>query len=133
VIRSVSKSPGIRSILVSNRGEIAIRVMRAANELGVRTVAIYSQEDRFSLQRTKADAAYLVGLRSRSRYARGHAGLVGGYKPNPRVVQPPCILVYYFRRRPRSVTLSTRVSRKTGRGWVLRRANVRVAPQAKSP
>src|ERR1700732_1181826 len=51
----------IRSILVANRGESAIRVMRAASELGLRTVAIYSQEDRFSLHRTKADEAYLVG------------------------------------------------------------------------
>jgi len=54
-------SQRIRSILVANRGEIAIRVMRAASELGLRTVAIYSQEDRFSLHRTKADEAYLVG------------------------------------------------------------------------
>ena len=52
---------GIRSILIANRGEIAIRVMRAANELGLRTVAIYSREDRFSLHRTKADESYLVG------------------------------------------------------------------------
>ncbi|MBV6424973.1 MAG: 4-hydroxy-2-oxovalerate aldolase [Steroidobacteraceae bacterium] len=51
----------IRSLLVANRGEIAIRVMRAATELGIRTIAIYSQEDRFSLHRTKADEAYLVG------------------------------------------------------------------------
>jgi len=51
----------IRSLLIANRGEIAIRVMRAAAELRVRTVAIYSQEDRFSLHRTKADEAYLVG------------------------------------------------------------------------
>jgi pyruvate carboxylase len=51
----------IRSVLVANRGEIAIRVMRAASELGIRTVAIYSQEDRFSLHRTKSDEAYLVG------------------------------------------------------------------------
>ena len=51
----------IKSILIANRGEIAIRVMRAAEELGIRTVAIYSQEDRFSLHRTKADESYLVG------------------------------------------------------------------------
>jgi pyruvate carboxylase len=50
-----------KKILVANRGEIAIRVMRAANELGIGTVAIYSQEDRFSLHRTKADQAFLVG------------------------------------------------------------------------
>src|SRR6202011_1573834 len=54
-------SQRIRSLMVANRGEIAIRVMRAANELGLRTVAIYSHEDRFSLHRTKADEAYLVG------------------------------------------------------------------------
>ncbi len=51
----------IKRILIANRGEIAIRVMRAANELGIRTVAIYSQEDRFSLHRIKADESYLVG------------------------------------------------------------------------
>ena len=51
----------IRRLLVANRGEIAIRVMRGANELGIRTVAIYSREDRFSLHRTKADESYLVG------------------------------------------------------------------------
>ncbi|HUO79378.1 MAG TPA: pyruvate carboxylase, partial [Steroidobacteraceae bacterium] len=51
----------IQRLLIANRGEIAIRVMRAANELGIRTVAIYSREDRFSLHRTKADESYLVG------------------------------------------------------------------------
>ncbi len=49
------------SLLIANRGEIAIRVMRAAAELGMRTVAIHSREDRFSLHRTKADESYLVG------------------------------------------------------------------------
>src|SRR5436305_11691978 len=57
----IATLPRPSSLLVANRGEIAIRVMRAASELGLRTVAIYSQEDRFSLHRTKADEAYLVG------------------------------------------------------------------------
>jgi pyruvate carboxylase len=51
----------IKSLLIANRGEIAIRVMRAATELGLKTVAIHSREDRFSLHRTKADESYLVG------------------------------------------------------------------------
>ena len=51
----------IRKVLVANRGEIAIRVFRACNELGISTVAIYSQEDTFNLFRTKADESYLVG------------------------------------------------------------------------
>jgi len=51
----------IKSLLIANRGEIAIRVMRSAAELGIRTVAIFSQEDRFSLHRMKADESYLVG------------------------------------------------------------------------
>jgi pyruvate carboxylase len=51
----------IRSILIANRSEIAIRVMRASNELGIRTVGIYANEDRFALHRFKADESYLVG------------------------------------------------------------------------
>ena len=51
----------IRKLLVANRGEIAIRVFRSAHELGIRTVAIYSHEDRFGMHRLKADEAYPVG------------------------------------------------------------------------
>src|ERR1051326_1468806 len=51
----------IRSLLVANRGEIAIRVFRACNELGIRTLGIYSQEDKTALHRYKADETYLVG------------------------------------------------------------------------
>lgn len=54
-MRSISK------LLVANRGEIAIRVFRAASELNIRTVAIYTYEDRYSLHRYKADEAYQVG------------------------------------------------------------------------
>jgi pyruvate carboxylase len=51
----------MKKLLALNRGEIAIRILRAANELGLRTVAVYSQEDRLALHRFKADEAYLVG------------------------------------------------------------------------
>jgi len=53
----------MNKLLALNRGEIAIRILRAANELGLRTVAIYSQEDRLALHRFKADEAYLIGAR----------------------------------------------------------------------
>jgi pyruvate carboxylase len=52
----------IHKLLAANRSEIAIRIFRAANELGLRTVGIYSQEDRLGLHRFKADEAYQVGV-----------------------------------------------------------------------
>ncbi len=51
----------MKKLLALNRSEIAIRIMRAGTELGLRTVAIYSQEDRLSLHRFKADEAYQIG------------------------------------------------------------------------
>ncbi|MDO5707930.1 MAG: pyruvate carboxylase [Andreesenia angusta] len=51
-----------RRILVANRGEIAIRVFRACGELGIRSVAIYSKEDKNALYRSKADESYLIGM-----------------------------------------------------------------------
>ena len=53
-------------ILIANRSEIAIRVMRAATELGIGTVAIYAEEDRFALHRFKADESYRVGEAGRA-------------------------------------------------------------------
>ncbi|MEQ9240997.1 pyruvate carboxylase [Roseovarius indicus] len=50
-----------KKILIANRGEIAIRVMRAANEMGKRTVAVFAEEDKLSLHRFKADEAYRIG------------------------------------------------------------------------
>ncbi|MFN7766970.1 MAG: pyruvate carboxylase [Planctomycetaceae bacterium] len=54
--------PTFRKLLVANRSEIAIRVFRTAHELGIRTVGIYSHEDRYALHRFKADEAYQVGV-----------------------------------------------------------------------
>ncbi len=51
----------ITKLLVANRGEIAIRILRACNELEIRTVAIFTYEDRYSLHRYKADESYQVG------------------------------------------------------------------------
>jgi len=65
-------------ILIANRGEIAIRVMRAANEMGRKTVAVYAEEDKLSLHRFKADEAYRIG-----------AGLspVGAYLSIPEIIR----------------------------------------------
>ena len=54
----------IHKVLVANRGEIAIRVLRAAAELGIRTIAVFTYEDRYSLHRFKADEAYQIGIDS---------------------------------------------------------------------
>ena len=64
-----------RKLMAANRGEIAIRIFRSAHELGIRTVAIYSHEDRFAPHRSKADEAYEVGkpgepIRSYLEYRR---------------------------------------------------------------
>ena len=57
----MSANRPIARILVANRSEIAIRVFRAANELGIRTVAIWAEEDKYGLHRFKADESYQVG------------------------------------------------------------------------
>ncbi|HEY8431450.1 MAG TPA: biotin carboxylase N-terminal domain-containing protein, partial [Sandaracinaceae bacterium] len=68
----------ITKLMCANRGEIAIRVFRAATELGLRTVAIYSHEDRVHLHRYKADEAYLVGR---------DIGPVGAYLATDRIIE----------------------------------------------
>ncbi len=57
----MSGTQPIRKLLVANRSEIAIRVFRAANEMGIRTVAIWAEEDKYGLHRFKADESYQVG------------------------------------------------------------------------
>ena len=51
----------MEKVLIANRGEIAIRIIRACHELGLKTVAIYAKEDEYGVHRFKADEAYLVG------------------------------------------------------------------------
>lgn len=58
---NMSEIKKFKRILVANRGEIAIRVIRACREMGIRSVAIYSEEDRNTLFRTKADESYQIG------------------------------------------------------------------------
>lgn len=66
----------ITKILVANRSEIAIRVFRAANELGLKTVAIWAEEDKYSLHRFKADESYLIG---RGPHMQGEMGPIESY------------------------------------------------------
>ena len=56
----------MKKLLVANRSEIAVRIFRSANELNLRTVAIYAEEDRFGVHRFKADESYLVGQGKRT-------------------------------------------------------------------
>ena len=57
----MTKTKPIKKILVANRSEIAIRVFRAATELGIDTVGVYAEQDKFSLHRFKADESYRIG------------------------------------------------------------------------
>src|SRR5213080_5623368 len=70
-----SRRPPMRKLLVANRSEIAIRCFRAATELGLRTVAIYTYEDRFSLHRFKADESYLIGPAEGGEPVRGYLNI----------------------------------------------------------
>jgi pyruvate carboxylase len=60
-MQELQMTVSFKKILIANRGEIAIRIMRAANEMGKKTVAVYAEEDKLSLHRFKADEAYLIG------------------------------------------------------------------------
>src|SRR3974390_1918032 len=65
----------MRRLLVANRSEIAIRVMRAATELGLQTIAVYTHEDRFALHRFKADESYLLGPEQGGEPVKGYLNI----------------------------------------------------------
>src|SRR5947207_7598158 len=65
----------MRKLLVANRSEIAIRVFRAATELGLTTVAVYSYEDRFSLHRFKSDESFLIGPPAGGEPVKGYLNI----------------------------------------------------------
>ncbi len=65
----------MKKLLVANRSEIAIRVFRAATELGLTTVAVYTHEDRFALHRFKADESYLIGPEEGGEPVRGYLNI----------------------------------------------------------
>src|SRR3984893_10356111 len=67
----------MQKLLAANRSEIAIRCFRAATELGLRTVAIYSYEDRFSLHRFKADESFLIGPTGGGEPVRSYLNIEG--------------------------------------------------------
>ncbi len=77
----------INKILIANRGEIAIRIMRAATELGIKTVAIYAKEDRLSLHRFKADEAYQVGAISEEKSKNKLLGPVQSYLAVEQIIE----------------------------------------------
>ena len=65
-----------KKVLVANRGEIAIRVYRALNELGIQTVGIFSKEDKYALFRTKTDEAYMLNPEKASGCISGYQNII---------------------------------------------------------
>lgn len=79
-LRANSSIMQLKKILVANRGEIPIRIFRTAHELSLKTVAVFSYEDRLSMHRQKADEAYVIGK-------RGQYTPVGAYLAGDEIIK----------------------------------------------
>ena len=79
----------INKILIANRGEIAVRILRACHELGIATVAVYSDADRNAMHVHRADEAYYIGLSpARESYLRADKILDAARKSGADAVHP---------------------------------------------
>ena len=86
-----------KKILIANRGEIALRVMRACHELGIKTVAIYSTADEFSLHVKFADEAVCIGPPSTESYLNIPRIIAAGEITNSDAIQ--LVMVFYLSQR----------------------------------
>src|SRR5258706_13897346 len=92
MLRSLSPTRGIhmfKKVLIANRGEIAVRIIRACRELGIETVAVYSEADRRALHVRYADEAYLLGpAPSRESYLRADRMIEIARQSRPNAMHP---------------------------------------------
>lgn len=108
-------SQTFKKVLVANRGEIAMRIFRACHDLGLQTIAIYSNEDTYSIFRTAADESYLIGK---------NISPLGAYLDIPRIID----LAKNTGRTPSTPATDSSVKTETLPGPVRKRASSSSAP-----